>query len=61
MEEEIVVEVAFQEQLPAELPTGQVAVLQWLCRKEVEHRLGELRPEVSERVETSVCFFANNP
>lgn len=45
-------EVAFQEQLPAELPTGPVAALQWVCPKEAERRLGGLRLEVSEQAET---------
>ena len=45
-------EVAFQEQLPAELQTGRVAALQRVCPKEAERRLGELRLEVSEQVET---------
>lgn len=56
VEEEIVVEVAFQEPLPVEFPTGQGAVPQWVCLKEAEHRLGELRPEVSERAETC-CLY----
>lgn len=47
VEEEIAAEAVFQGQLPAELLTGQVGVLQRLCLKEAEHRLGVLRPEVS--------------
>ena len=47
VEEEIAAEAVFQGQLQAELLTGQVGVLQWLCLKEAEHRLGVLRPEVS--------------
>lgn len=56
VEEEIAAEVAYQEPLPAERPTGPVAVLQGVCLKEAEHRLGELRPEVSERAETC-CLY----
>lgn len=45
-------EVASQEQLPAELPTGPVAALQWVSPKGAERRLGELRLEVSKQAET---------
>lgn len=55
-EEEIAAEVDFQEQLPAEFLTGQVAELQWVYLKEAEHRLGAVRPEVSERAKTC-CLY----
>ena len=47
-QESNVVEVFFKQHSMAENPTGQVAVLQLLRLKEVEHRLGGLLPGVSQ-------------